>query len=181
MELVEQARFFAMDAHEGQTRKLSTEPYFVHPEAVAMILQDAGLSDEVIAAGYLHDTVEDTEVTISEIRERFGEQVAHIVAGNTEDKSKSWEERKQHTIDLVKTASFDIKCLIAADKLDNLRSMLKENEHSAQDIWSHFKRGKKQQAWYYTNVASSLFENVEEEKVPDFFRQFDKLVQDFFK
>jgi (p)ppGpp synthase/HD superfamily hydrolase len=181
MNFIERARLFSMEAHKGQTRRLSTDPYFIHPEAVAKILQEAGLPDEVVAAGYLHDTVEDTDVTILEIQKEFGEKVAVIVAGNTEDKTKSWEERKQHTIDLVKTASFDIKCLIGADKLDNLRSLIEVSNSSSDDIWSHFKRGKAQQAWYYTHVANALFENVEKHKIPEFFQVYHELVHEFFK
>lgn len=180
MHLIEKAREFAMKAHEGQTRKLSTEPYFVHPEAVATILKESGLEEELIAAGYLHDTVEDTDATSLDIEELFGKRVASIVAGNTEDKSKSWEERKQHTIDFVKTANFEIKCLIAADKLDNLRSLIEVSD-TTENIWSHFKRGKHQQAWYYSEIAKALLENIEEDKIPPFFFIYQKLVGDFFK
>jgi (p)ppGpp synthase/HD superfamily hydrolase len=181
MNLIEQARLFSMNAHKGQTRRLSSEPYFIHPEAVATILSDAGLPPEVVAAGYLHDTVEDTEVIISEVREKFGEKVASIVAGNTEDKTKSWEERKEHTIKELKTASFEIKCLIAADKLDNLKSIIAESDASREDIWEHFKRGRVQQAWYYKGVADALFENLDKDIIPSYFFTYRKLVNDFFE
>ncbi|WP_456279323.1 HD domain-containing protein [Bacillus sp. AK128] len=181
MTLIQKAKELASKAHAGQTRKLSTEPYFIHPEAVATILQQAGLSEEVVASGYLHDTVEDTEITLATIRETFGEKVATIVAGNTEDKSKTWEERKQHTIDTVKTASFDVKCLVAADKLDNLKSLIKASNEASDEIWSYFKRGKEKQAWYYTNIANALFENLKEDEIPEFFRDYQKLVHDFFE
>lgn len=95
MNLIEQARAFALQAHEGQMRKVRDVPMFEHLEEVAFLLKDAGYSDETVAAGYLHDVVEDTKVTIEQVRAVFGEKVASIVAGHTEDKTKSWEERKQ--------------------------------------------------------------------------------------
>ncbi|WP_246943208.1 HD domain-containing protein [Bacillus pinisoli] len=180
MDLIEKARNFAQQAHEGQLRRLTDDPYFIHPEGVATILQEAGMSDEIIAAGYLHDTVEDTNATILDIKNEFGSNIASIVAGNTEDKSKTWEERKQHTIDLVRTASFEIKCLVAADKLDNLRSLMTSSE-TVDDIWSHFKRGEKQQAWYYSELAQALEENLNKEQIPSYFFTYQKLVQTFFR
>lgn len=179
MSIVEKAREFSKSAHVGQTRKLTDAPYFTHTEGVATIIQEAGLPDEVIAAGYLHDTVEDTDATIEEIKELFGEQVAEIVSGNTEDKTKSWEERKEHTIQELKTASFHVKCLVAADKLDNLRSLIQDSETS-QDIWSHFNRGKEKQAWYYKGVADALLMNVDQE-IPAYFYEYQKLVNEFFQ
>ncbi len=155
MDLIEKARDFSKVVHEGQFRKLSNQPYFVHTEGVASILRDAGLSPELIAAGYLHDSVEDTPVTIDDITVHFGEKVAELVMGNTEDKSKTWEERKKHTIEELKTASFDIKCLVAADKLDNLTSFITESKlDTSRDIWTHFKRGKEEKGWYFTEVAA---------------------------
>ncbi|MBM6619571.1 HD domain-containing protein [Bacillus suaedaesalsae] len=180
MNLVEKARELSRKAHEGQTRKLTDADYFTHTEGVANILQEAGLPDEVVAAGYLHDTVEDTSVTIEEIKEQFGEKVATIVEGNTEDKTKSWEERKQHTIQELKTASFEIKCLVAADKLDNLRSLIQDSKGKADDIWIYFNRGKELQAWYYKGVADALIENVDQE-IPAFFYDYQKLVYEFFR
>jgi (p)ppGpp synthase/HD superfamily hydrolase len=181
MNLIEKARQYSQTAHKGQTRRLSSEPYFIHPEAVAKILSNAGLAPEVVAAGYLHDTVEDTEVTISEIKENFGEKVATIVAGNTEDKTKSWEERKEHTIQELIITSFEIKCLIAADKLDNLKSIMAASEASSEDIWQHFKRGKEQQGWYYKAIANALFENLDDEVIPSYFFTYRKQVNEFFE
>ncbi|MFD1737521.1 HD domain-containing protein [Bacillus salitolerans] len=178
MNIVEKARIFARNAHHGQTRKLSTEPYFVHPEAVAKILLDANLAEEIIAAGYLHDTVEDTNVSIEDIQREFGHEIAEIVAGNTEDKSKTWEERKKHTIEYTRTAAFEMKCLIAADKLDNLQSIANTNSHDGEK-WSHFKRGKEKQGWYYKGIADSLFENIQEE-IPTYFYTYKSLVNEVF-
>src|SRR3954453_1581681 len=82
LEVVEKAYEFSLRHHAGQTRA-SGEPYLVHPLEVAYVLADIRLDPIAIAAGLLHDSVEDTSVTIEEIQAEFGEQVAHIVEGVT--------------------------------------------------------------------------------------------------
>ena len=82
LELIQKAYVFAATAHAGQTR-LSGEPYLSHPLAVADTLAEMGFDEPTVAAGLLHDTVEDTKATIEEIDENFGEEVADIVDGGT--------------------------------------------------------------------------------------------------
>lgn len=82
-ELTKKARDFATKAHEGQKRKYSGEPYIKHPIAVAKIVATVDHDEFMIAAAFLHDTVEDTEVTIEEILDIFGEEVAELVDGLT--------------------------------------------------------------------------------------------------
>ena len=88
----------AAEAHRDQLRKGSDTPYIVHPLAVGMILRQAGFSEEVVAAGILHDVIEDTSVTYNEIREKFNGRIAELVKSCSEpDRSLPWEQRKQHT------------------------------------------------------------------------------------
>lgn len=142
MSLIKEARRYAEHAHSGQMRKLSDKPYIIHPINVGNILEKAGFSEEVIAAAYLHDAVEDTSVTLEEIVQRFGLEVAGIVEAHTENKSKSWEERKQHTIQIVKTGSLEVKSLIVADKLDNLRSLKESYDQQGDTIWNSLEDSK---------------------------------------
>ncbi|MBM7694622.1 (p)ppGpp synthase/HD superfamily hydrolase [Peribacillus deserti] len=175
--LITEARQFAINAHQGQKRKLRETPYVQHPVNVAAILQKEKYAVEVIAAGLLHDVVEDTHYTINDIRERFGDKVALLVSSNTEDKQLTWEERKAHTISSAKIAAPEVKALIGADKLDNLRSILLEYELQGDSIWTHFKRGKEKQRWYYSGVSEALFENLETEDIPSFFYELRELSQ----
>ncbi|MFY4773534.1 HD domain-containing protein [Metabacillus sp. RGM 3146] len=177
---VDQAKRFAEQMHQGQVRKLTGKPYFTHVENVASILLKAGCSEELIAAGYLHDIVEDTSVTIDEIEEMFGSDIARLVASNTEDKSLSWEERKRHTIYCAADASLKEKCLLAADKLDNIKSMYDAFQKSGEEIWGHFKRGKDKQGWYYKGVTEKLFENLEAKSVPTFFFSLKRYADELF-
>ena len=106
MDKVETAIIFAAKAHNDQKRKGTDIPYITHPFAVGMLLQKEKCSDEVIAAGILHDTLEDTETTFKDLTEEFGIQIANLVlAASENDKSLRWEIRKQHTIDMLKNAS----------------------------------------------------------------------------
>jgi (p)ppGpp synthase/HD superfamily hydrolase len=157
MNLIEKALQAAAEAHEGQYRKNTKVPYIAHPAAVGFILQKAGYNDELVAAGILHDTVEDTELTLEDIEQTFGTKVANIVAGCSEpDKSLSWEERKEHTIQYLKTASEEIRVVACADKLHNVRSIFDDVERDGETVWTRFKRGREQQGWYYRNVINSL-------------------------
>ena len=82
LDIVRRAYEFSLEHHSGQTRATG-EPYLVHPLEVAIILAEMRLDTTSIAAGLLHDSVEDTSVTTEQIKQKFGEQVAHIVEGVT--------------------------------------------------------------------------------------------------
>ena len=147
---------FATIKHNGQVRKGTDVPYIVHPMEVMQILLSCNASEDVVIAGILHDTLEDTDTTMGEIAQKFGDYVAQLVASESEDKSKTWEERKQATIDELKTASLDVKMVCLADKLSNLRSMLSDYMLVGEKLWDRFNRSKKQIAWYYMQIVNTL-------------------------
>ena len=92
MSLLDTAIEVAARAHRDQLRKGTDVPYITHPYGVGLMLARAGYDEEVIAAGILHDTVEDTDVTPEQVRETFGARVADIVRGRSEqDKDLPWE------------------------------------------------------------------------------------------
>lgn len=171
MNLIEKALQVAAKAHDHQYRKKTDIPYITHPAGVGMILMKAGYDEELIAAGILHDTVEDTTLTLKDIETIFGLKIAKIVEGCSEpDKTLPWEERKKHTIEYLKTAPFEIRVVVCADKLHNIRSINDDYEQIGEDVWTKFKRGKDKQKWYYTNVLASLelessFDMLEELKI----------------
>lgn len=174
------AKNFAEKAHEGQTRKSSDDPYITHPIRVAERLENSGFNDELVCSGYLHDVVEDTPYEIEDIEERFGIQVAKLVSAHTEDKSKTWRERKQHTIDTVKYASKEVKYLIVADKLDNLLSMEKEYELQGDALWENFNAGFEQQKWYNESIVENMDAGLDESEIPDYFQTFRDTVKRVF-
>ncbi|WP_042349113.1 HD domain-containing protein [Bacillus massiliigorillae] len=175
--LIIQAKQFAEKAHSGQTRKLNNEPFMNHPNHVADTLIEAGFSDVVVAAGYLHDVVEDTVVPLQEIEQKFGLEVCRLVNGNTENRNYSWEKRKLQTIENARVGSLEVKALIAADKFDNLTNVMHYYKVMGESVWSVFVRGKKDQYWYYSEVAKALFMNIDELDIPLFFYEYKRLVE----
>ena len=175
--LINLAKRFAEDAHKGQVRKLNAEPFMNHPENVARTLYEAGFREEVVAAGYLHDVVEDTDVSLTEIESVFGREVSRLVAGNTETTGLPWTERKLETIGRAENGSIEVKALICADKYDNLANIMKYYAVSGNEVWKVFSMGKDDQYWYYSEVAKALFANTGGVKVPAYFWEYGKLVQ----
>lgn len=128
-ELEQRAKEFATKAHGSinQKRKWTGEDYIVHPAAVAEIVRSVGGTDELIAAAWLHDTVEDTPVTLDDIRANFGDNVAELVEMLT-DVSKgmtaSRKIRKALDRDHLATASASAKTVKLADLIDNTGSIV---------------------------------------------------------
>ena len=155
---------FASLKHKDQKRKLTGEPYVAHPIEVGAYLQTMDLPTSVVCAGYLHDTLEDTDTTEQEIAEKFGSEVLRIILSNTEDKSLSWEERKKHTIDNVKNLDVGCFMLLLFDKFSNLSDMRKYYISYGETLWSKFNRGKEQQKWYYESLFNEFVQYVSEHK-----------------
>ncbi|WP_261130690.1 HD domain-containing protein [Bacillus sp. Marseille-Q3570] len=180
MNRIKEAEQLAVQAHEGQIRKLSGEQYVVHPIAVGEMLKEAGFPEDVIIAGYLHDTVEDTELEFDDIDKAFGHRVTELVKANTEDKTKTWPERKQHTVEFIRTAPLEVKALIVADKLDNFKSLVESYNQDGEAIWEKFKGDREKQSWYYRSVAANAMEGLTPDETPEFFYIYKKMVDRFF-
>lgn len=174
--MMNKAKIFAENAHEGQVRKVTNVPYIYHPIRVAERLKEMNLSEELICAAYLHDVVEDTPFEIEDIESKFGPKVASLVASHTEDKSKSWKERKQHTIDIVKQAEKEVKYLIVADRLDNLLDFEKDLNQIGDTVWGNFNAGYGNQKWYNESIASHMSDGLNDDEIPDFFTEYSEVV-----
>lgn len=129
IELIKKAYKFAESAHTSQQKRLSGEDYFVHPYNVALILADLHVDVQTIAAGLLHDVVEDTGITYEEIKKEFGEEVAYMVDGVTKlskVKYRTQEERQAESLrKMIIAMSKDIRVVIIklADRLHNIRTL----------------------------------------------------------
>ena len=159
--IIEEALMYAVLAHSGQVRKGNPkEPAIVHPIAVADILRQYGADQNVIAAGYLHDVPEDTKYNLEDIENTFGKDVMHLVDVACElDKTKSWEERKQHKIDKMRQKTLREKLVVIADKISNIEDLGRVFKENGKMDFSRFKRGKEKQEWYYRNIYESLVTN----------------------
>ena len=153
---VHEAMLFAEKAHRGQKRKGTAVDYITHPMEVYQILTSMQAGQELLIAGLLHDTVEDTDVDIDDIQFAFGDRVSTLAANHTENKRLSWRERKQRTIDTVKVADRDTRLLIMADKVSNLRSMLSDYSRVGEQLWERFNASKEEQSWYNSELQDAL-------------------------
>lgn len=180
MDMKEKAKLFAIKAHKGQIRKSDKEkPMIIHPINVANILSEYGYDDNVVAAAYLHDVIEDTKYTKEDLLKEFNEDIVSLVLGATEeDKSLSWEERKTITIDKVKDLDLRHKVVVCADKISNLEDMRIIFEVNGKRDFSAFKRGFDKQKWYYKEVYNSLI--YDENKDYVMFSRLKLLIDDIF-
>jgi hypothetical protein len=118
------ARAFATRCHGRQRRASDGAPFIEHPLEVARLLRDAGCSDVVIAAGLLHDVVEDTPITLADLTARFGGAVADLVQAVSDDASiDSYRDRKQVLREQVRRAGDDAAVVFAADKIAKVREL----------------------------------------------------------
>lgn len=133
---------FAALAHHGQVRKGVREvPYISHPAAVGLILARVGMSDAVIMAGVLHDTIEDTYATEKDIEREFGPEVAGLVVEVTLDPGLPYAEQKQKYLDHIRSASIEAKAISAADKIANLTNVILMHEMGEAIMESVLRRG----------------------------------------
>ncbi len=156
--MVSKAIRFAEVAHEGQLRKGTTRPYIVHPMEVGDIVSTMTKDEEIISAAILHDTIEDCKgITREILAEQFSERVAHIVAQESEDKSKTWMERKASTINRLCTAPTEVQMVGLADKLSNMRDIDRDYPECGEELWNRFRmKDKEMIGWYYKGIREVL-------------------------
>ena len=161
MELVSEAIAFAVKAHDGMRRKKSDAPYILHPMEAAVIVGSMTDDQNLIAAAALHDVVEDADITIEEIEEKFGKRVRELVESETEDKradlppSDTWHIRKEESLEVLKNTD-DIAVLMVwlGDKLANMRAIYRDFKVEGMTMWQRFnQKDVNEQAWYYRTIA----------------------------
>ena len=162
MELVSEAIAFAVKAHDGMRRKKSEAPYILHPMEAAVIVGTMTDDQNAIAAAALHDVVEDANITIEEIEEKFGKRVRELVQSETEDKradlppEATWRIRKEETLSVLENTD-DVVVLMVwlGDKLANMRAIYRDFKVEGNAIWQKFnQKDVDQQAWYYRSIVT---------------------------
>ena len=158
------AMVYAHQVHHQQRRKGTGIPYVAHVLGVAAIAMEYGADEDEAIGALLHDAAEDGggEATLAEIRARFGDVVADIVVGcsdslveDPEDKLP-WRERKENYLAHLENASAAVCLVSAADKLHNVRSILRDYRDHGEDIWDRFQGRRDGTLWYYETVAEVL-------------------------
>jgi (p)ppGpp synthase/HD superfamily hydrolase len=152
---------FAATMHAGQTRKASTIPYIAHLMGVTSLVLEAGGDEDLTIAALLHDVVEDCggHAMLKEVRRRFGPRVAKIVDGCTDSYAtpkEPWRERKENYIARLKKEDADTRLVSAADKLNNVRSILSDYRAIGESIWSRFNGGREGTLWYYRTLRDEF-------------------------
>ena len=160
-EKFERALVYASRLHKDQYRKGTRVPYITHLLAVtAVVGENGGTEDEVVAA-LLHDAPEDQggESTLEDIRARFGDEVAKIVAGCTDtyrDPKPPWRERKENYVTHLASATASVRLVSSADKLHNARTVLSDYRALGEDLWTRFNGGRVGTLWYYRAIVEAL-------------------------
>lgn len=160
-DLFAEALRYAWQLHRRQKRKMGQTPFFAHLMGVASLVLDYGGGQEEAIGALLHDAVEDQGglETLEEIRRRFGDRVAAIVEGCTDSFQQPkppWRERKEQFLARLAEASDSVRLVCAADKIHNLRSLVRAYQNQAEAIWSAFRGGREGTLWYYRAVLEVL-------------------------
>ena len=151
----------AARAHRDQLRKGTDIPYIAHPVHVSLILIRHGFDEDLAVAGLLHDVVEDTEVPMEQLAATFGDEVARLVKAVSETKSVDgadlpWEQRKAEKLAHLRTGVPDVAALKAADAIHNARAIVSDFGQVGPAVWTRFKRGADQTAWYYQEILEAV-------------------------
>ena len=164
-ELLDKAILFAVKAHHNTERRGKGFPYIVHPMEAVEIVATITPDQELLAAAALHDTIEDTDVTVEDIRREFGDRVAELVHAESDQftegmsEEDSWHDRKQAAIDRLAAAPYDAKIVALGDKLSNMRAIARDYSIQGDELWQIFHaKNKADHEWHYRGLADSLKE-----------------------
>lgn len=182
-QLVDRAILFAVKAHSGTERRGKGFPYVIHPMEAMAIVATITPDPELLAAAALHDTVEDTDITLDVLRAEFGERVAKLVADEsdvfTEGKSEeeTWHQRKKAAIERLARAPHDAKIVALGDKLSNMRAIARDYAAQGDALWNIFHtKDPKEHEWHYRGLADALRELQDTPA----FQEFEQLINQVF-
>ena len=181
--VLDRAIIFAVKAHSGTERRGKGYPYIIHPMEAVEIVATMTKDQELLAAAALHDTVEDTGVTVEQIRKEFGDRIAELVAAESDEmpvgvsEEASWHSRKQAAIDRLSHASRDAKIVALGDKLSNMRAIARDYKIMGDALWDIFHaKDPKDHEWHYRGLADALRE-LEDTFA---FKEFENLINQVF-
>lgn len=181
----ESALAYAHQVHKGQTRKGTGIPYIAHILGVTAIAMEYGANEDESIGALLHDAAEDGggEATLAEIRAKFGDLVGDIVLGcsdslveDPEDKLP-WLERKENYLAHLENAAQSVLLVSAADKLHNVRSIMRDYDAHGEDIWDRFQGKRDGTLWYYETVAHTLMRRHRSQLTRDLQTAVDELLE----
>ena len=162
--LLDKAITFAVRAHHNTERRGKGFPYIVHPLEAVAIVATMSPDQELLAAAALHDVVEDTGVTLDDLRREFGDKVASLVEKESDrfisgvSEEDSWRDRKQAAIERIAAAPLEAKMVALGDKLSNMRAIARDYDELGDKLWARFHApgGRADHEWHYRGLAQSL-------------------------
>lgn len=181
-ELLDKAIVFAVKAHHNTERRGKGFPYIVHPMEAVEIVATITSDQELLAAAVLHDTVEDTDIEVEDIKKQFGDRIAAIVEQESDkftegiSEEDSWHDRKRAAIDRLKHASKDAKIVAMGDKLSNMRAIARDYATIGDKLWQIFHvTDKKSHEWHYRGLAEALSELGDTFAYQEFIKLIDEV------
>jgi len=182
--LLDRAIVFAVRAHHNSERRGKGFPYIVHPMEAVEIVATITPDQELLAAAVLHDTIEDTDVTMEQIRAEFGDRIANLVQAESDrlvegvSEAESWHDRKQAAIDRLAAAPHDAKMVALGDKLSNMRAIWRDYQVKGDGLWEIFHvTDKASHEWHYRGLAASLSELGDTFAYKEFVRLIDEVFE----
>lgn len=163
-EFLDKAIKFAVDAHAGTERRGKGFPYVVHVLEAMSIAATISPDQEILAAAALHDVVEDTDISLETLREQFGDNVAAMVAAESDtfipcqNEADTWRARKEIAIKRIAGATREQKIVAMGDKLSNMRAIARDYREQGDALWKlfHAPGGKADHKWHYQGLRDSL-------------------------
>ena len=183
-DLLDRAILFAVKAHHNTERRGKGFPYIVHPMEAVEIVATITPDQELLAAAALHDTIEDTDVTVEDIRREFGDRIAELVHAESDQftegvsEEDSWHDRKQAAIDRLAAAPHDAKIVALGDKLSNMRAIWRDYQTQGDELWKIFHaKNKTDHEWHYRGLADSLSELSDTFAYQEFLRLINEVFE----
>lgn len=177
--LLDRAIRFAVEAHSGVERRGKGFPYIVHPMEAMAIVATMTPDQEILAAAALHDVVEDTDVTLDDIRSRFGDRVAQLVDTESDHlkDEMDWRTRKEDSLKRLRAATRDEKIVALGDKLSNMRAIARDYNSEGEVFWDRFRvKEKSVHGWRYHALLDAFAELSDTYA----YQEFDFLVNRIF-
>ena len=161
--ILDKAIVFAVKAHQGAERKGKGFPYIVHPMEAVAIAATMTNDQELLAAAALHDTVEDTDVTLKDIEREFGKRIAGLVEAESDiefegkSRQESWRLRKEEAIERLSSATNEVKIVALSDKLSNIRAIHRDYQAIGEKVWDLFcVKDAASHEWHFRGLARAL-------------------------
>ena len=177
--LLDRAILFAVEAHSGVERRGKGFPYIVPPMEAMAIAATMTADQEILAAAALHDVVEDTEVTLDDLRAQFGDRVARLVDTESDHfkEGLDWRSRKEDSLRRLKEATRDEKIVALGDKLSNMRAIARDYTSEGEVFWDRFRvKEKSVHGWRY-HALLDAFSDLSDTYA---YQEFDFLVNRIF-